>query len=338
MLGDGPYTVTSKKHPLPGVDVHEYVSLAPYHWPNPDTADHLPYVRHDGVHNPEVDEYDVTTLSAFSTRAYTLAVAGYITGEKKYSDRAALLVRVFLLDPATAMKPELSHAQMIKGENEGRHAGLLDTRRLLGVVDAIGLLEQSSSWSTEDDEKAKAWFREYADWLQTSKMGHDESNAPNNHGAWYDVEVVTFQLFAGNDDAAKKVLEEAKTKRIASEIEPDGSAPKELVRTKALSYSVFNIVAMVELADLGKRVGVDLWHYQTSDGRSIRAAIDYVLPYAMGEKKWEKQQIVKFDARQLEIPLRRATEEYGDAKYVEATRKLNIESHALDETLPGTQF
>src|SRR5947209_7258233 len=40
-LGAGPYTIVHKKHPLPGVDVHDYVSLATYFWPNPDTKDGL---------------------------------------------------------------------------------------------------------------------------------------------------------------------------------------------------------------------------------------------------------------------------------------------------------
>lgn len=47
VLHEGPYTIVDKKHPLPGVDVHEYVSVAPYDWPNPDTNDGLPYIRKD---------------------------------------------------------------------------------------------------------------------------------------------------------------------------------------------------------------------------------------------------------------------------------------------------
>src|SRR5436305_1433954 len=44
-LTGGPYTIVHKKRPLPGVDPHDYVSLATYFWPNPDTKDGLPYVR-----------------------------------------------------------------------------------------------------------------------------------------------------------------------------------------------------------------------------------------------------------------------------------------------------
>src|SRR4051812_2303040 len=56
-LKDGPYTVVGRAK-LPGVDPHDYVSLAPYFWPNPDTTDGLPYVRRDGKTNPAKDKYD----------------------------------------------------------------------------------------------------------------------------------------------------------------------------------------------------------------------------------------------------------------------------------------
>src|SRR5690348_8394544 len=59
-MSAGPYAVTDKKHPAPGGDPHDYVSLAPYFWPNPNTPDHRPYVRHDGRRNPEIREYDAS--------------------------------------------------------------------------------------------------------------------------------------------------------------------------------------------------------------------------------------------------------------------------------------
>src|SRR5580658_2285081 len=41
-LLDGPYTVIKKGHSLPNVNIHDYVSLAPYFWPNPNTSDGSP--------------------------------------------------------------------------------------------------------------------------------------------------------------------------------------------------------------------------------------------------------------------------------------------------------
>jgi len=72
---------------------------------------------------------------------------------------------------------------------------------------------------------------------------------------------------------------------------------------------------MTLLADLGNRVGVDLWHYQTPDGRSLRLTLDWVYPFAAGEKKWTHPQIEAFDRTTLLVPYRRAEAAYQDVNY-----------------------
>src|SRR4051812_27315839 len=47
------FTVTSKTRVPPSGDKRDYMSLGPYWWPNPETSDGLPYVRRDGMVNPE---------------------------------------------------------------------------------------------------------------------------------------------------------------------------------------------------------------------------------------------------------------------------------------------
>src|SRR4029078_12970949 len=77
-LAAGPFTIVKKKHPLPGVDPHEYVSLARYFWPDPAKPDGLPYISLDGKTNPEIDEYDAKPFREMSGNVYTLALAGYL--------------------------------------------------------------------------------------------------------------------------------------------------------------------------------------------------------------------------------------------------------------------
>jgi hypothetical protein len=69
------------------------------------------------------------------------------------------------------------------------------------------------------------------------------------------------------------------------------------------------------LATLGERVGVDLWNYRTSDGRSIRRALDYLVPFSFGEKKWPHQEIGEWRPDALFPLLRRAANRYRDAEY-----------------------
>jgi hypothetical protein len=149
--------------------------------------------------------------------------------------------------------------------------------------------------------------------------------AKNNHGTWYDVQVTALALFTGQTDLARRVVETAKSKRIAAQIAPDGKMPEELARTNSLSYTTMNTRAFMNLADLAAKAGVDLWNYQTADGRSIRRAIDFLGPYADPAKEWKFEQIggVKTSNRiDIAMLLRRAAIAYKDQKYEAMIGKL----------------
>jgi hypothetical protein len=155
------------------------------------------------------------------------------------------------------------------------------------------------------------WLAKYFQWLSDSKAGQDERNAPNNHGTWANAQYTALALYLGNKDAAAKTLEAAK-ERIGAQIEPDGRQPRELARTKALSYSAFNLQALFELASLGDRAGVDLFHYESKDGRGLRKALAFLQPYADPSSKWPYPQIEPFDTATLLPLLRQAELVYHD--------------------------
>jgi len=156
-----------------------------------------------------------------------------------------------------------------------------------------------------------------------SKNGREESAAKNNHGTYYDVQVTSFALFVGRNDLAKQTLEQAKQKRIAAQIEPDGRQPLELARTKAWSYSNGNLDGLMQLATLGQRVGIDLWNFQTGDGRGIRKALDFLTPVAVGKQKWAYQEIEGGVKPESLFPLmRRAAQVYKDKPYLTSIGKV----------------
>jgi len=160
-------------------------------------------------------------------------------------------------------------------------------------------------------------------WMSTSVNGKAESNATNNHGVWYDAQIITYMLFLNDTTDAKKIAETAMHKRIAAQIQPDGEMPRELGRTNSFSYSSFNVSALTLLADLSDRVNVDLWNFKTQDGRSIQVAVDWLIPFATGKETWKHQQISgSISAAALFIPLRRASYAYHDPKYEATIAKL----------------
>jgi hypothetical protein len=335
-LGMSPPSVMQKEPMPPSGDKHDYMSLSPYWWPDPSKPDGRPYIRRDGQFNPERSKYDLDKMESMSDAAGRLALVYYFTGEEKYAAKASQLIKVWFLDPATKMNPNIKYGQFVPGiPTEDRSSGVIESNRLRRVVDADGLMHGSKSWSDDDSRALKAWFREYLDYLLKSPQGQMESKQPNNHGTWYGVQTMTYALYLGDEELAKKLAITHGEKRIASQIQPDGSQPYELERTRGFDYTRFNVLAHIELASLAQRIGVDLWNYQTDDGRSLRRALDWLVPYAIGEKEWNYKQISPPKMKEMAVVLRRAANAYHDRKYEQLISKLkNGEGLAdLDELM-----
>lgn len=323
-------SVMQKKRTPPSGDKHDYMSVGPYWWPDPDKPDGQPYIRKDGVTNPDrlASDTDGGTMKRMHEAVGTLALAWRESRDEKYAAKAASLLRVWYLDDATRMKPNLDFGQSIPGRVDGRGTGIIDTVALIYLCEQLRWLDGSKAWTSQDAAGMKKWLTDYLTWLQTSENGREEAAAKNNHGTWYDAQIAALAIFTGQTQLTRRTVESAKTKRIAVQIEPDGSQPLELARTKALSYSTMNLRAFFELATIGAGLGVDLWRFETKDGRGIRKALDYLATYVDPAKSWPGQQIsgAGLETR-LEIAalLRRGAIAYKDEKYEKVLSSLPAE-------------
>lgn len=278
---------------------HDYMSQAPYFWYDSSKPNGRPYMRRDGVRNPEINKIeDHKHLDELEEAVHALALAYYFTGTEKYAVKATSLLRGWFLDADTKMNPNLNYAQGIPGVTDGRGIGLIETRSLMDIADAIGLLAGSKAWTEADNNGIQEWYKQFLNWMLTSKNGKDERAAKNNHGTWYNAQVVSYALFTGDAKLAHALAEEGR-RRIDSQFTAEGKMPLELERTTALGYSIFNLVAWSKFAVLAAKAGTDLWHYTNAKGAGIRKAIDWLVPYAAGEKKWEYQQINPFSKNEL---------------------------------------
>jgi hypothetical protein len=332
-LDEAPVTVTASRSPRSAGGPHDFFSEGDYWWPDPKKKDGLPYIRRDGEVNPEIRggaASDDSRQGQMVDAVSNLALAFYFTGDEQYAAHAAQLLRVWYVDPATRMNPNLNFGQAIPGITEGRGIGIIDTVCLLAIPDSITLLSASKSLTAEDLAGLKKWYADYLEWLLTSKNGKAEAAAENNHGTWYDAQVITFALFTGRPDVAKKTLETARTKRIARQIEPDGRQPLELARTKSFGYSSMNLRGMLTLAWLGQREGVDLTGYTAPGGGSIRKAVDYLLQYADPAKKWPNKQIHGYKPESLYPIALQAGVIYKDDALLQLAGKLCDASQRTD--------
>jgi hypothetical protein len=326
-LSKGPYSVTKKTGVPPSGSKHDYMTIAPYFWPNPDTPDGLPYIRKDGEVNPEArDNFtDFTEKERFFDAVDVLGKAFYYSGDKKYAGKAISLIRAWILDPATAMNPNLNYGQGIPGEIEGRPFGIIEFGGIRSVLAALELLKWGDALDSDTEEGVSSWLIDYLHWLQTSDLGKKEATRSNNHGTTYDVQLCTILLYLGETEQIRNHLGKITKNRIRSHIEPDGRQPHELARTKSFSYSVTNLSAFTKLAVLGKKVGVDLWNYEADDGRSLKKAYEFLITYIVSNKEWEYQQITSLEEQKSKFVnlLEYAGKEFGEDEYLEIASKHN---------------
>ena len=102
--------------------------------------------------------------------------------------------------------------------------------------------------------------------------------------------------------------------------------PLELARTNALGYSTFNLNALFTLAILAEKSGVDLWHYKNAKGAGLQTAIDWLTPYAIGEKKWDYKQIIKYDKSGFYPLLSIAADKYKQPVYLTKANEIKVEN------------
>ncbi len=323
-LQRGPYSVVYKKTVAPSGDIHDYMSLGPYWWPDSSKSDGLPYIRRDGIANPERDLFDIIPLRNLDIDVTTLSLAYFFSGEEKYARHATLLIRTWFLNDESFMNPHLKFGQAIRGKVDGRGTGIIDTRPFIRVAEAIGLIAGSDSWSAHDQEEMKKWFNEYINWLLNSDYGTDERKHQNNHGTWYDVLASSLAMFTGQKELAGKILNEVPQTRIAVQFDGDGKQPFEITRTRAFHYSVMNLQGLFQLALIGEKVGIDLWSYESENGRSIRLGLDYLIPYAIKTKVWPYQMIKGWeeDLQTLSVLLRVAAKKYHNPAYEEMINRI----------------
>ena len=311
-LGAGPWSVMDKVQVPPGGDRHEYYSQSIYSWPNPQTANGLPWVTRDGDRNPAAAAIsDAAEWSHLVDACHRLALAWFYTGDERYATRAGQVLRTWFLAPATRMNPDLLYAQRVPGVNHSTPGGIIDFADLALVVDAAALLRGSPGWAATDETDFRGWLSRYLDWLRGSPEGRTEAAASNNHSSWYDTQTAAIGVFLGRQDVARQALTAGRA-NVAAQVRPDGSQPLELARATSWNYSVYNLRALCRLAAIGRAAGIDLWVPAGPGAPSLRTAVDFLVPTATGARPWTAGRQAGGLDPSLALPVLHAAADAGD--------------------------
>lgn len=308
----------------PSGDKRDYFSLAPYYWSIKGKSSSR-WIARDGRRNPLADsaQFDAAGFSQMADDCRTLSLAYYFFGKKRYAEKVSRNIRSWFLSPTEGMRPSFDFAQMIPGDPHRRPGGIIEARHIVDVIDSIQLIRNSGAWSKVDDKKMKEWITIFQRWLITDSMAVRERKKEGNHGTWFDVLLTSVSLYIGDFSEAHRVLSEVSQLRINRQIRVDGSQPIEARRAISFNYYVFNLRAIVLLANMAENVfpKLDIWGAKRK-GVRMRAAIVYLSKYADPGVPWAALQIKKIDRRILAPVIYAGCYNYGDVGICDAQARL----------------
>ncbi|KAJ7450201.1 chondroitin AC/alginate lyase [Mycena latifolia] len=307
MAAYGPWSVTNKPVVAPSGDKHDYMSWAPYQWPDCSGAKNTTvlspsdmwktcaYVFRDGQVNP-----DRTTINDFqsffnlSDAVLYNSIAATLQNKSTsvYSQNVAKFVNAWFLDADTGMNPNLNYAQMNRGPNgqHGEYTGILDLRGFAKIASGILILRKSGNtdWTSDLDQQMIAWCNKYIDWLETAPTAVQAATAGNNHGTIFVNQMASLKLLVQDVPGAVNWTSNYFSKTYQGQIQANGDQPMEASRSHPYHYRNFNIAGMITNARLLTYADPTSkpWN-TTANGATIQTTIDYLMttdPAAKGEQ------------------------------------------------------
>lgn len=283
-LKEPPITITSFSADRSLGGKHDYYSEGDYWWPNPSDPE-APYIRKDGLSNPNNFNSHRQALINFSIQVPTLIAAYIFTKDNVYVEHALKHLNAWFVNNQTRMNPNLRYAQAIKGITSGRGIGIIDTIHLIEIVQAIIVLEKLNLISEEELTAVKDWFSKYNEWLFTDQFGIDERDNGNNHSTCWNMQVAQYAKFTNDLEKMEYCSNHFKNDLLPKQMAQNGSFPLELERTKPYGYSLFNLDAMVMVVKI-LSVNENLWNFYTNGNKNIRNAMEFMYPFILDKQCW----------------------------------------------------
>lgn len=322
-LKEEPVTVTAAECERSLGGKHDFYSEGDYWWPDPKDPNG-PYIRKDGMTNPENFKDHRRAMRRMSIHVATLTAAYKVTGDKKYADHAVKILKAWFVDEETKMNPNMNFAQAIKGICPGRGVGLIDGIHLVEPARSISVLEMTGGISGSDAKKMKNWFVEFLDWINTHAYGIDERERKNNHGTCWVMQVAEFARLTDNIEVMDYCRDRYKAVLLPNQMSEDGGFHFELARTKPYGYSLFNVDAMAMVCHILSIPEDNLWTFELSDGRGMKRGMAFIAPYIADKSTWPlKPDVMYWDQWPVRHPaLLFGGSAYNNMDYIELWKTL----------------
>ena len=321
-------SILDKKRIPPSGNMKDYVSIAIYYWPEEPNST-KPWKYKDGsINKIELSKTDHNNYYEMLEAIKNLSLTYYYYKDEKYAKKCAEIIDLWFINDSTKMNPHFNFAQGIPGKTDGTPSGIIDSRGILWVIDAIDFIKTSEHWGNAKDQKFRNWIDKLYDWLLNSEFGQREGKAKNNHGTFYELQIIKLAMYLDDNENVLSYFERVKN-RIGWQISKDGSQPIEMERASAHMYSTFNLSALVEIALIANLYEIDLWSYKTDNSGSIEDAVNYLVT------KYEINDTKPFNGKVSYKNLLRIlpkANEITKGKYNKVIEKIKSENRNIDLT------
>ncbi|KAL7314796.1 hypothetical protein PS15m_006320 [Mucor circinelloides] len=267
-LNNGPFSITFDKkqpHMAPTGDARDFLSYAPYWWPENPQDPNTRYIRKDGKRNPDIGNVkDQFQLESVAENLQFLCLGYYFFNNENYAIYAVSLLDTFFVNEKTRMNPNLNYAQFVRGSQNhspfGRGEGVISSRVLSRIVNLLPLLDAFHGYYALR-QYIHSWFDAYLNWLRSSPVALEAAAARNNIHTWYIVQLASIEQFLNPvSPQVSNVLFRFFKESLPKQMDPKtGDQPYESKRTKPLHYLAFNLQAIVILAELARDTGLDVY-------------------------------------------------------------------------------
>ena len=322
-LSSVPVTVTDAHCPHSAGGINDFYSEGDYWWPNPENPRGA-YQQRDGQTNPDNFKAHRYAMIRLSEITATLTSAWLLTEDEIYADKALEHLNAWFVDSKTKMNPHMLYAQAIFGKVTGRGIGLIDAYHFVEVTRSVKVLADKGGINVEQAEKIKAWFGEFLNWMTTHEYGISEMNWKNNHGTCWAATASSMAILTDNKEVTKLCKDRFKNILLPNQMAADGSFPLELKRTKPYGYSLFNIDAFCNVAQILSTPEDNLFEFETKDGKSLKKGLKFIYPFIKDKSKWpnEKDIYIWNEWPVCHPALFFAGMAYNNSKYLETYLKL----------------
>lgn len=244
----------------PTGDVHDYYTELPY--------------SSDGVYNPNADRTDYYAAMKVKNAVRDLGLAYVLTEDSRYANKAMQFINAWVIDPSTKMNPKYLN-------NDSSKIELSIT--IPAMFYGADLIWNYPGWNDADKDVFKQWTQQFIDSAKTWSRG-------DNYENWRLVLISSAAIITENSDDLTYSYNRWR-RLISSQIDSEGKIITELNRTRSFYYSLYGIDSLMQVAEIARHNGIDLYNYKTSDGIGLELALDFHAPYASGTEPWPYEEI-----------------------------------------------